>query len=52
MEFGQAYYKDILKRNTKKFILYFFSFIVFSMNFGTLKVFLEKISKKSETDGY
>jgi hypothetical protein len=24
MEFGQAYYKDFLKRNPKKFILYFY----------------------------
>jgi hypothetical protein len=46
MEFGQAYCKDLLKWNPRKFILYFFSFIAFSMNFGTIKKFLEKISEK------
>jgi hypothetical protein len=33
MEFGQAYCKDFLKRNLKKFILYFYEIYFFILNF-------------------
>jgi hypothetical protein len=39
-EFGQAYCKDLLNRILMKFIVYFLSFILFSMNFKILYGFL------------
>jgi hypothetical protein len=37
IEFGQAYCKDLLKRNTRKFILYFFEFYCIFYEFWNLK---------------
>jgi hypothetical protein len=49
MEFGQAYCKYFLKRNPKKFILYFYKIYYFILNFrnSNLKKFdLTKIPEK------
>jgi hypothetical protein len=43
-EFGQSYCKDLLKRITKKFSLYFFKF--YSIFYGFLN--LKQISRKNE----
>jgi hypothetical protein len=37
--FGQAYRQDLVNMILKKFTLYFLSFILFPMNFRTLKEF-------------
>jgi hypothetical protein len=39
-EFGQSYCKDLLNMILMKFIVYFFSVILFSMNFRILYEFL------------
>jgi hypothetical protein len=41
MQIGQVYCKDIFKGNPTKFILFLWSFNLFSMYFGNLKEFLE-----------
>jgi hypothetical protein len=41
MEFGQAYYKDLLNRILMEFISYFPSFVVFSRYFRSLIKFME-----------
>jgi hypothetical protein len=41
LEFGKAYCRGILKRNPRKFILYFLSFIPLSLYFRNLYTFLE-----------
>jgi hypothetical protein len=49
MEFGQAYRKDLLKRNPKKLFCIFMKFILFILNFrnSNLKGFdLTKILEK------
>jgi hypothetical protein len=46
MEFGQTYYKYLLKRIWNKFISYFLSFIPFSMYFRILNEFWNSYSKK------
>ncbi len=51
MEFGQAYCKDFLKRNLKKFILYFYEIYFFILNFrnSNLNEFdLTKILEKAK----
>jgi hypothetical protein len=42
MEFGQAYYKDFLKRNPKKFILFILNFRNSNLNEFDLTKILEK----------
>jgi hypothetical protein len=44
MEFGPAYCKDFLKRNPKKFIFHFRSFILFPMIFRSFTHFLGILS--------
>jgi hypothetical protein len=55
MEFGQAYCKDFLKRNLKKFILYFYEIYFFILNFrnSNLNEFdLTKILEKKRVTVY
>jgi hypothetical protein len=49
--FGQAYCKDPLKKSRKKHILYFLSFIPFSLFFRNLHHFLEILYQKNEILG-
>jgi hypothetical protein len=37
MEFGQAYYRDLLMRILRKFILYFYDFYTIYYEFWNLK---------------
>jgi hypothetical protein len=57
MKFGQTYCKYLLTRISRECISYFLSFILFSMNFGTLNEFQEiqngkRIWKKRNSGRY
>jgi hypothetical protein len=47
MESGQAQCQDLVKRIIRKFISYFLTFILFSMNFRNLNEFQENLNRKS-----
>jgi hypothetical protein len=49
-EFGQSYCNDLLKRIIKKFILYFFIFILFSMHFRSLYIFSGNSKPKMKSE--
>jgi hypothetical protein len=49
-EFGQSYCNDLLKRIIKKFILYFFIFILFSMHFRSLYIFSGNSKPKTKSE--
>jgi hypothetical protein len=46
MKFGQAYCQDLLRRIISKFILYFPSFILFSIDFRILNGFFVILTQK------
>jgi hypothetical protein len=50
MEFGQAYCRDLLKRNPRKFSFIFLSFILFSMHFRSFYDFSWNLNKKEFGD--